>query len=193
MVETRQSGKSTSTPPRLTSLPKRGKVSKKLTTLDTPDSDATKPLTSSVLQEHNKCHGLVSHPIQSVLSITRFCLCHWVKKISEISSAGIEYGKELPQDVIDKIMLLYNNQIERQCSEVGLMVAKEAQWDDKEASVDEDEISNSGDESEEHDTDNVCFYSDADNDDNKTEHTSDDKQKKDAKEGHILFMESAPS
>ena len=141
MVETRQSGKSTSTPPRLTSLPKCGKVSKKSTTLDAPDLDATKPLTSSVLQEHNKCHELVSCPVQSVLSITHFCLCHHVKKISKMSSAVIDgygkdyflkkYRKELPQDVIDKIMLLYNNRIERRCSEVGLTVAKEGQWDDE--------------------------------------------------------------
>ena len=67
--------------------------------------------------------------------------------------------------MIDKIVLLYKNRIERRCSEVGLTVAEEAKWDEEEASVDEDELSNSGDESEEHDTDDVCFYSDADNDD----------------------------
>ena len=48
MVETRRSSKRMSTPPRLMSLPKRGKGSKKSTTLDAPDSDATKSLTASV-------------------------------------------------------------------------------------------------------------------------------------------------
>ena len=64
---------------------------------------------------------------------------------------------------ITKIVLLYNNRIERRCSEVGPTVAEEAEWDEEEASVDEDKLSNSRDESEELDTDNVCFYSDADN------------------------------
>ena len=60
MVETRRSSKRMSTPPRLMSLPKRGKGSKKSTTLDAPDSDATKPLTASVQQEQDKCRELYS-------------------------------------------------------------------------------------------------------------------------------------
>jgi DNA repair ATPase RecN len=54
MVETRRSGKRMGTPPRLTSSPKRGKGSKKSTTSDAPDSDATKPLTASVHHSTNK-------------------------------------------------------------------------------------------------------------------------------------------
>jgi hypothetical protein len=174
MVETRRSGKHLSTPPRLTSLSKQGKGDKKTTTENAPASDATKPLTASAQREHDKCRVLYSRPSQTVSSITRFRLRHRVKKISHMSAAVIDgygkhylkkNGKELPQDVIDKIVLLYKNRIERRCSEVGLTVAEEAKWDEEEASVDEDELSNSGDESEEHDTDDVCFYSDADNDD----------------------------
>jgi anti-sigma28 factor (negative regulator of flagellin synthesis) len=60
MVETRQSSKRMSTPPWLMSLPKRGKGSKKSTTLDAPDSDATKPLTASVQQEQDRCRELYS-------------------------------------------------------------------------------------------------------------------------------------
>jgi len=55
MVETRRSSKRMSTPPRLMSLPKRGKGSKKSTTLDAPDWDATKPLTASVQRAQDKC------------------------------------------------------------------------------------------------------------------------------------------
>ena len=60
MVETRRSSKRMSTPPRLMSLPKRGKGSKKSTTLDAPDLDATKSLTASVQQEQDKCRELYS-------------------------------------------------------------------------------------------------------------------------------------
>jgi hypothetical protein len=60
MVETRQSSKRMSTPPWLMSLPKQGKGSKKSTTLDAPDSDATKPLTASVQREQDRCRELYS-------------------------------------------------------------------------------------------------------------------------------------
>jgi hypothetical protein len=62
-------------------------------------------------------------------------------------------------------MHLYHNRIERGYIEVGLTVDEEKEWDSNDAKVDVDTLSESGEESEEHDLDDVCFYSDNDNDD----------------------------
>jgi hypothetical protein len=62
-------------------------------------------------------------------------------------------------------MLLYHNRIERRCVEVGLTVEEEEQWDPEEATIDIDDLLESGKESEEHDSDNVVFYLDMDNKD----------------------------
>jgi hypothetical protein len=57
-------------------------------------------------------------------------------------------------------MLLYDNRIQRRCNEVGLTVEEEKEWDYADAKVDVDALSKSGEESEEHDLDDVCFYLD---------------------------------
>jgi hypothetical protein len=75
------------------------------------------------------------------------------------------HGVTLPQETTEKIMLLYDNRIQRRCNEVGLTVEEEEEWDYADAKVDVDALSDSGEESEEHDSDDVCFYSDEDNDD----------------------------
>jgi hypothetical protein len=62
-------------------------------------------------------------------------------------------------------MHLYHNRIERRCIEVGLTVDEEKEWDSDDAKVDVDALSKSGEESVEHDSDDVCFYSDDDNND----------------------------
>ena len=54
-------------------------------------------------------------------------------------------------------MLLYHNRIERRCIEVGLTVEEEEQWDPEEATIDIYDLSDSGEESEEHDSDDVSF------------------------------------
>jgi hypothetical protein len=77
-----------------------------------------------------------------------------------------KHGVALPQETAEKIMLLYDNRIQRRCNEVGLTVEEEEEWDYVDAKVDVDALSDSGEESEEHDSDDVCFYSDEDNDDN---------------------------
>jgi hypothetical protein len=76
-----------------------------------------------------------------------------------------KHGNLLPQETADKIMHLYHNRIERRCIEVGLTVEEEKEWDSDDAKVDVDALSESGEESEEHDLDDVCFYSDDNNDD----------------------------
>ena len=62
-------------------------------------------------------------------------------------------------------MLLYHHRIERRRVKVGLTVEEEEQWDPEEATITIDDLSESGEESEEHDSDDVCFYSDMDNED----------------------------
>jgi hypothetical protein len=63
-------------------------------------------------------------------------------------------------------MCLYQHRIERRCVEVGLTVEEEMEWDSDHANVDVDALSKSGEESEEHDSDDVRFYSDGDDNDN---------------------------
>jgi hypothetical protein len=77
-----------------------------------------------------------------------------------------KHDNPLPQETADKIMHLYHNWIEHRCIEVGLTVDEEKEWDSDDAKVDVDALSESGEESEEHDSDDVCFYSDDNNDDN---------------------------
>jgi hypothetical protein len=62
-----------------------------------------------------------------------------------------KHGKPLSQEMVDKIMLLYHNRIERRCNEVGLTVEEEEQWDPECADIDVYSLSDSGEESEEHD------------------------------------------
>jgi hypothetical protein len=75
-----------------------------------------------------------------------------------------KHGNPLLQENVNKIMRLYHNWIECRCIEVGLTVDEEKEWDSDDAKVDVDALSESGKESEEHDSDDVCFYLD-DNDD----------------------------
>ena len=76
-----------------------------------------------------------------------------------------KHGNLLPKETVDKIMCLYHNRIERRCIEVVLTVDEEREWDSDDANVDVDALSESGEESEEHDLDDVCFYSEDDDDD----------------------------
>jgi hypothetical protein len=66
-------------------------------------------------------------------------------------------------------MLLYQNWIERHCIEVGLTVEEEEEWDINDAKIDVDALLESGEESEEHDSDDVNFYSEMDDDDDDDE------------------------
>ena len=107
----------------------------------------------------------------NISDLTRICLRRRVQKIYDMSTDVIEgygtyyydkHGKPLPQDTVDKIMLLYHNRIEHRCNEVGLSVKEEEQWDPKDTNINVDALSDSGEESEEHDSNDVIFYSDMD-------------------------------
>ena len=114
------------------------------------------------------------HRIVNISDITRIRLRRRIKKIKDMSTSVVDgygtfylnkHGVTLPQETAEKIMLLYDNRIQRRCNEVGLTVEEEEEWDYADAKVDVDALSDSGEESEEHDSDDVCFYSDEDNDD----------------------------
>jgi len=140
-----------------------------------PHSAATVPLPSPMQREHDKDRDTKSRRIVNISDITRVRLRRHIKKIYKMSTHVIEgygtyyynkHGKPLPQETVDKIMCLYQHRIERRCVEVGLTVEEEMEWDSDHANVDVDALSESGEESEEHDSDDVRFYSDGDVNDN---------------------------
>ena len=125
-------------------------------------------------REHDKDHETKSRPVVNISDITRIRLRCRIQKIYDMLTHVIEgygtfyynkHGNPLPQETVDKIMCLYHNRIERRCIEVGLTVDEEREWDSDDANVDVDALSKSGEESEEHDSDDICFYSEDDDDD----------------------------
>ncbi len=96
-----------------------------------------------------------------------------------------KHSNPLPQETVDKIMCLYHNRIEHRCIEVGLTVDEEREWDSDDTNVDVDALSESGEESEEHDLDNICFYSEDDDDDvDNTDRQQDDGRHNDGTGQH---------
>jgi hypothetical protein len=125
--------------------------------------------------EHDNCCETKPCQIVIISDITCIRLRRHIKKINDMSTSVVDgygtyyynkHGNPLPQETADKKMHLYHNQIERRCIEVGLTVEEEMKRDSEDAKVDVDALFESGEESEEHDSDDVCFYSDDDNDDN---------------------------
>jgi hypothetical protein len=139
-----------------------------------PHSAATVPLLPPMQHEHDNCCETKPQWIVNISDITRIRLCCRIKKINNMSTSAVDgygtfypnkYGVTLPQETTDKIMHLYHNRIDRRCIKVGLTVEDEKELDSDDAKVDVDALSESGEESEEHDSDDVCFYSDDDKDD----------------------------
>ena len=138
-----------------------------------PHSAATARLPSPMQREHDKDRDTKSRRIVNISDITRIRLRRRIQKIYEMLEDVKEgygtfyknkHGNPLPKETVDKITGLYHNRIARRCIEVGLTVDEEREWDSDDADVDVDALSESGEESEEHDSDDVCFYSE-DNDD----------------------------
>jgi hypothetical protein len=134
------------------------------------------PLPAPLQQEVNKCHEKSCRIIAS--NILCVCLRCRIAKIKQMSTNVVKgygkfyeqrLGKPLPQDVINKIQLLYRHRIERWCAELQLTIEEEEEWDPNNALIDELDLSDSGEESEEHDSDEVNFYHDSSDDHNKEE------------------------
>ncbi len=79
------------------------------------------------------------------------------------------YGKPLPQDVINKIQLLYHHCIKRRCAKLQLTVEEEEEWDPDNTLIDKLDLLYLGEELEEHDSDDVNCYHDSSDNDNKEE------------------------
>ncbi len=97
---------------------------------NTPSTDTTKPLPAPLQQEVNKCHEKSCCIIAS--NILHLCLRCRIAKIKQFSTNVVDgcrkfyeqrYSKPLPpQDVINKIQLLYRHCIKRWCAELQLTV-----------------------------------------------------------------------
>ncbi len=79
------------------------------------------------------------------------------------------YSKPLPQDVINQIQLLYHHCIKCRCAKLQLTVEAEEEWNPDNAFIDELGLPDSGEELEEHDSDDITFYNDSINDVDKEE------------------------
>jgi hypothetical protein len=139
-----------------------------------PHSAATAPFPPPMQREHDNHRETKSCRIVSISDIIRIHLRRRIKKIYDMLTSVVEgygafyynkHGDPLPQETVDKIMNLYHNWIECRGIEVGLTVDEEKEWDSNAVKVDVDALSKSGEESEEHDSDDVCFYSDDNNND----------------------------
>jgi hypothetical protein len=143
---------------------------------NTLSTDRTMPLPAPLQQEVNKCHEKSHHIIASNILCVR--LCHHIAKIKQMSTNIVEgygkfykqrYGKPLPQDVINKIQLLYHHYIKCLCAELQLTVEEEEEWDPDNALIDKLDLLDSGEESEEHNSDGDNFYHDSSDDDDEEE------------------------
>ena len=123
--------------------------------------------TDAAKQEANKCHEKSRHIASNILHI---CLRRRIAKIKQMCTNVVEgygkfyeqrYGKPLPQDVINQIQLLYHHRIERRCAKLQLTVEAEEEWNPDNAFIDELCLSDLGEESEEHDIDDITFYNDS--------------------------------
>jgi hypothetical protein len=115
------------------------------------------------LCSHNSCINMVSfddanHQQQ---------LCHHVIKIKKLCSKVIKgnskHYKEinshpLPEQCLNEIKLLFDQRLECRCAKYTLTKEVEEQWEPSNKTVDDDELSNTDEESKEHDLDEISIY-----------------------------------
>ena len=132
----------------------------------TPSTDETKrpslPRQQEECKEREKFHRRIQN------QILRLRLRRRVDKIWKLSADVVEgygkyyqnkYGRPLPVDVIVKIETLFLNRVERCCAELGLSASEEKLWTPDPDLLEEIYLTDSGEESEEHDSDDVVFDS----------------------------------
>jgi hypothetical protein len=126
-------------------------------------------------QEANKCHEKSRHIASNILCIR---LHRRIAKIKQMCTDVVEgygkfyeqrYGKPLPQDVMNQIQLLYRHHIKRRCAELQLTIEAEEEWNPENAFIDELYLLDLGEESEEHNSDDIAFYNDSIDDVDKEE------------------------
>lgn len=128
------------------------------------------PLEKNHHPDRNTCLDTKTSPCIKNIIITdnsRLRLRNHIIKIKKnfadaIKGHGETYlkrnNKELPQEMVDKIVLFYHSRIELSCHELGLSVEEEEQWDMEAAGINEDELSKSGEEYQEDKLDDVFIY-----------------------------------
>mgnify|MGYP006196684247 FL=1 len=111
-----------------------------------------------------------------------------IEKIRKLCSDVLEgysshcqewYGHPVRQRNLDKIRLLYEQRIERRCAEYNLTILEEKQWEQP-SNLKISNNGDSGDESEEHDSDDVYIYTSSEDDE-------DDDDEYDPVEEPVLF------
>jgi hypothetical protein len=98
----------------------------------------------------------------AVLRRSSRCPPTLLKDMENFTSKGT--ASLCPRISSTKIQLLYHHCIKRWCAESQLTVEEEEEWDPDNALVDELDLSDLGEESEEHDSDDVNFYHDSSDD-----------------------------
>ena len=76
-------------------------------------------------------------------------------------------GVPLPENVRTKIELRFEHRIKRRCDEMQLTMEEEEKWKSEDSHVMESGLSSSGEEEEEHDSDDVSLESEGKNFDGK--------------------------
>ncbi len=84
------------------------------------------------------------------------CVIKIKKLCSKVIKGYIKHYKEinshpLPEQRLNEIKLLFDQRIERRCAKYNLTKEEEEQWEPSDKIVDNNELSNTNDESEEHD------------------------------------------
>ena len=117
------------------------------------------------------------------MSILRLRLRRRIEKIWQLSADVVEgYGKyyqrkykrPLPNDVIVKIETLFLHHVECRCAKLGLSVTEEKQWTPDADLLEEIYLTDSREESEEHDSDDVVFDSRSESDDEQEDNENDE-------------------
>ena len=147
----------------------------------TPNTDSTKQ--PSLPRQQEECKDRERFHRQIENQILRIRLRRRIEKIWQLSADVVEgYGKyyqrkykrPLPVDVIVKIETLFLHRVERRCAELGLSVYEEKQWSPDAELLEQIYLTDSGEESEEHDSDDVVFDSRSESDDEQEDNENDD-------------------
>jgi len=138
--------------------------------LNTPSTDTTKQLPLPRRRQLAKLEWKYKNDLR------RMHLRRRIGKIKEVKGDMIkrygEYyerdkGVPLPERVKKRIELLFEHRIKRRCAEMQLTIEEEGKWKLEESHVMESDLSSSGEEEEEHDSDDVNLESEGEDYDGK--------------------------
>ena len=138
--------------------------------LNTPSTDTTKQLPLPRRRQLAKLEWKYKNDLR------RMHLRRRIGKIKEVKGDMIQrYGEyyerdkgvPLPERVKKRIELLFEHRIKRRCAEMQLTIEEEGKWKSEESHVMESDLSSSGEEEEEHDSNDVNLESEGEDYDGK--------------------------